>query len=172
MTWPSVVGSIFSYLFRPFTAIFNTVYSIILTVLAPLLYLASYTVHGLLLPLQILGKFETLYIYFGVAAIIGLLTGSILHFSSNIIISILDLHSKPQESGRTAASVRAAREKKLEEAWQTVTPAGGNQGRARLGEALKKEYAEYLDKDGGKKREGQGLLSLTILEEDDSEDGF
>jgi hypothetical protein len=36
----------------------------------------------------------------------------------------------------------------------------------------RKDYSDFLDKDWGK-REGPGLLSQTILEEeDDSEDGF
>jgi len=174
MAWLSVVGSIFYYTFLPFITIFNAVYGILLVVFAPVIYLGSYTLHGLLLPLQFLGKFETLYIYFGVAALIGVLTGSVLHFSSAMLISVLDLKVKPKETGRTAASVRAAREqKKLKEAWQTAAPLRSNQARPMLDDGLKKEYTEFLDKDRGKRREGQGLLSQTILEEDDdSEGGF
>jgi hypothetical protein len=38
---------------------------------------------------------------------------------------------------------------------------------------MEKKYAEWLEKDVGKRREGDGLLAQTILEEeDDSEDGF
>ncbi len=40
-------------------------------------------------------------------------------------------------------------------------------------EDTSKDYSEYIERDRGKRKEGQGLLSQTILEEDDdSEDGF
>ncbi len=90
-----------------------------------------------------------------------------------MLTTLFHLHPVPEEKGRTAASVRAARERKrLEDAWQSSTPVRGTQGSTRLDEQSK-DYAEYLDKDRGRRREGQGLLSQTILEEDDdSEDGF
>jgi hypothetical protein len=108
-----------------------------------------------------------------VAALIGLLTGSLLHFSSSMMTKALNLQVSPEQSGRTAASVRAAREKKrLEDAWQASTPIRSNQARARVEDASK-DYSEYIEKDRGKRKEGQGLLSQTILEEDDdSEDGY
>jgi hypothetical protein len=108
-----------------------------------------------------------------VAALIGLLTGSLLHFSSSMLTTALNLQASPELSGRTAASVRAAREKKrLEDAWQASTPFRSNQARTRV-EDTSKDYSEYIEKDRGKRKEGQGLLSQTILEEeDDSEDGF
>ena len=38
---------------------------------------------------------------------------------------------------------------------------------------MEKNYAEWLEKDVGKRREGDGLFGQIILEEeDDSEDGF
>ena len=110
---------------------------------------------------------QTLYIYLGVAALIGLFTGTFLHFSSSLLTRVLDLRTSPQESGRTAASVRAARERKrLEDAWQASTPIRSRQARRRM-EDTSKDYSEYVEKDRGKRKEGQGLLSQTILEEDD-----
>ena len=106
------------------------------------------------------------------AAIIGLLTGSFLHFSSSMLTKALNLKASPEQSGRTAASVPATREKKrLEDAWQASTPIRSNQARTRVDTS--KDYSEYIEKDRGKRKEGQGLLSQIILEEDDdSEDGF
>jgi hypothetical protein len=108
-----------------------------------------------------------------VGALIGLLTGSLLHFSSSILTKALNIQALPEQSGRTAASVRATREKqRLEDAWQASTPIRSNQARARV-EDTSRDYSEYIEKDRGKRKEGQGLLSQTILEEeDDSEDGF
>jgi hypothetical protein len=90
-----------------------------------------------------------------------------------MLIKVLNLQDSPEQSGRTAASVRAAREKKrLEDAWQASTPIRSNQARTWV-EDTSKDYLEYIEKDRGKRKEGQGLLSQTILEEDDdSEDGF
>jgi hypothetical protein len=77
----------------------------------------------------------------------------------------------PEESGRSAASALAAREnKKLEDAWQSSSSRG--EAKLRADPAMEKKYAEWLEKDAGKRRE-DGLLGQTILEEeDDSEDGF
>jgi hypothetical protein len=123
--------------------------------------------------LLVLIAWQTLYVYLGVAALIGLLTGSILHFSSTMLIRLLGLQPSPAYTSRTAAYIRAAREKrKLEDAWHVPPPTGHPRGRKRLEDPLK-EYSEYLDKDRGKRRDGRGLLSQTILEEDDdSEAGF
>ena len=90
---------------------------------------------------------------------IGLVTGSILHVSSSILVSVFNLTSTPEETGRSAASVRAAREKKkLEQAWQSST--------TKTEPSTKRRYSEWLETD-------QGLLRQTILEEDDdSEEGF
>jgi hypothetical protein len=108
--------------------------------------------------------YKTLYIYLGVAAVIGLLTGSILHISSSLLVSIFNLTPTPEETGRSAASVRAAREKKqLEQAWQSSRT---KTERWKEEPSTEKKFSEWLETD-------QGLLSQTILEEDDdSEEGF
>jgi hypothetical protein len=90
-----------------------------------------------------------------------------------MLTQALNLQASPEHSGRTAASVRAAREKKrLEDAWKASTPFRSGHERARV-EETSKGHSEYIEKDRGKWKEGQGLLSQTILEEDDdSDDGF
>jgi hypothetical protein len=109
--------------------------------------------------------YKTLYIYLGVAAVIGLLTGSILHMSSSILVSVFNLTSTPEETGRSAASVRAAREKKkLEQAWQSSTTKT-ERGKWKEEPSTEKKFSEWLETD-------QGLLRQTILEEDDDSEGF
>jgi len=166
MTWLSVISSIFYYLFLPL----STLFAWLLLALSPVLHLGSYLASGFLLPLRLLAKFETLYIYLGVAAVIGLVTGSILHLSSTVLVSLFNLTSTPEEKGRSAASVRAAREqRKLEEVWQNSSFKGDQ---TRLGGgSLGKDYAEWLEKDSGKRREDD-LFKQTILEEDDSDQAF
>jgi hypothetical protein len=179
MTWLSVLGSVLYYLSLPFTIIFDW----ILVALAPVLHMGQYLLSAFLFPLRLLSKFEvgknilfsctlligheTLYIYLGVAAVIGLLTGSILHISSSILVSVFNLTPAPEETGRSAASVRAAREKKkkLEQAWQSSTTRT-ERGKLKEDPSMEKKFSEWLETD-------QGLLSQTILEEDDdSEEGF
>lgn len=113
-----------------------------------------------------------MYIYLGIAAIIGLTAGSILHLSSTFLVSILNLEQTTEDKGRTAASVRAAREqKKLEDAWQSST-GRTEQKLWRDDIVMEKKYTEWIEKNSGKRREDQGLLGQTILEEDDSDDDF
>lgn len=88
-----------------------------------------------------------------------------------MLIKLLGLHPLPAYTSRTAASVRAAREKrKIEDAWHIPAPPGHLRGRNWLEDPLK-EYSEYLDKDRAKRIDGHGLLSQTILEEDDDSGG-
>lgn len=104
-----------------------------------------------------------MFIYLGVAATIGLLTGSILHVSSSLLVSVFNLTAVPEETGRSAASVRAAREqKKLEQAWDRI-PIKNERGDLRSDPEMEK-FAEWLEKGD------QGVLGQTILEEDDSDD--
>lgn len=113
-----------------------------------------------------------MYIYLGIAAIIGLATGSILYLTSNFLVSILNLEQMPEDKGRTAASVRAAREqKKLGDAWQSST-GRTEQKLWRDDIVMEKKYTEWVEKNAGKRREDQGLLGQTILEEEDSDDDF
>jgi len=80
---------------------------------------------------------------------------------------MFDLATVPEETGRTAASVRAAREqKKLEGAWESSI-LKGEPGRLRNDPSTRKKQAEWLESELSKRREDQGLLGQTILEEED-----
>ena len=73
-----------------------------------------------------------MFIYLGVAAIIGLITGSVLHLSSSLLVSVFNLTATSEETGRSAASVRAAHEqKKLEQAWDRI-PTNNEKGASLL----------------------------------------
>ncbi|EKD13524.1 uncharacterized protein L3040_008609 [Drepanopeziza brunnea f. sp. 'multigermtubi'] len=163
MNWLSILRASLYYLFVPFTTLFWS----IVACLAPVLHLVNYVLSACLLPVKFLAKFETLYIYLGVAALVGLVTGSVLYALSSVLVSMFSLKPVAEERGRSAASVRAAREQKklhkLENAWQSSTFKSEDLN-ARSEPSLEK-YAEWLEKTD------QGLLGQTILEEDDS-DGF
>lgn len=83
---------------------------------------------------------------------------------------LLNLTPIPEERGRSAASVRAARQqKKIEDAWKDSV-SKQDQGRSEADSSLEKKYAEWLDKESGKRGEDRWLFKQTILEEDDDSD--
>jgi hypothetical protein len=54
MAWLSALGHVFYYLLLPFTLLLR----LLVTVLAPLLYLGSYMFSGMLFPLRLLAHLE------------------------------------------------------------------------------------------------------------------
>ena len=107
---------------------------------------------------------QTLYIFFGVAMFMGVCAGALLHYTTNMIGEQLNLNRPAKESDRTKPSRRVERPRKQ-------TSKGQNQmtsfdTHAVLGDRRIDTYADWLKRDtrSGKR----GLLSTTILEEDDS----
>ncbi|MCJ1361522.1 hypothetical protein MMC16_000622 [Acarospora aff. strigata] len=154
------------YLFYPLVTILKWILIALGWILAPLLHLTHYLLHACLWPFRILAKFETLYIIFGVATVVGAVTGLILHLSSSLVLTTLNLDAVDKEHGQTIASYRAEKRKKQRQ--------GVNQALPRLGphrtrdRSLQGQYTDWLEMDGG--QGGKGLQSTTILEEnDDSE---
>ena len=113
---------------------------------------------------------KTLYIFFGVAALIGLLTGTSLHYVSAFFISLLNLESLPEEQrGRTLASYHTKEEGREKDDQLLKLKHRG--GLSRNDGALKDEYVNWSL---SKQERGRGKkVPTTILEEDDSlEDEF
>jgi len=164
------------------TTLFYIIYPIILTynvcliILSPVLHIIEHIARLTILPLSFLGKFESLYIFFSVAAIIGLSTGAVLFVLSRLLSAIFTLDLPPEENGRTAASVRAARQKKK---LQAIQEASNEQAMMRIKDTLlmRQEYNDYLSQDRLRvsSREKGGLLApsqVILEEEDDSDDAF
>ena len=109
----SFILNILSWVALPLALLFRLLLSTILTVLAPLLYLGHFILSAFSYPFQIIPKFEvrdmsfrcihrklifeskTLYIFVGVAVIVGAVTGTSLHFVSTSLISIFNLENPP-----------------------------------------------------------------------------
>jgi len=158
--WVSTIGTILYYISLPITIIFRWT----LIALAPILHLAHYALLGLLLPVRLLAKFETLYIFLGVAALIGLITGSILHVQSSVLVSLFNLDSKPEE--RTP--LRSLKERR--ELKEKADSSSGGELKWKVDPSVERKYSEWLEK---KQEDDRGLFTQTIIEEDDdSEDGF
>ncbi|KZM19505.1 uncharacterized protein EKO05_0003004 [Ascochyta rabiei] len=123
--------------------------------LLPFLHLAKRLFHVITLPLQLkwLERIETIYIYLGTAGLIGCMTGAILYLIFSFLSSSLSIDTASQANPpkrRTTADFRAARRHKQE---PTLDPAPPTQ--------------PVLDKAPGPRR--RGLLSQTIVDEDDSD---
>jgi hypothetical protein len=108
-----------------------------------------------------------------VAAVIGVITGSLLHLSSTIVVSSLNLQSSPEDEYLKPASLLRLRRRLPQQ--RIKSPAMARSGEMPRGEGanLERAYAG-MDRAAGRARGGErGILSQTILEEDDdSEEGF
>ena len=89
--------------------------------------------------------------------------GAVVHYAFFLIVGTLGIDKTVEERGRTLASYRAEKAEKL--------PRVGLKP-MRLDSARRDEYSDWLKQDRGPSRT-KGLLSTTILEEEDSsEAGF
>jgi hypothetical protein len=115
---------------------------------------------------------QTLYIFFGVAVLIGVLTGTSLHYVSGFMLSLLDLKSQPEEQrGRTLASFRRDKQRRMEDPLTTFEPRVG--GLPMNDITPNDEYVERDWSNQGRVKGRNGLIPPnTILEEDSTEDDF
>ncbi|KAG9553133.1 hypothetical protein KCU86_g20530, partial [Aureobasidium melanogenum] len=119
--------------------------SLLLFLLQPLVLFAQLLAYCALVPLRFLQKFETIYIYLGVASITGISCGLLLHFIYSFLHSNLHLASEPAVRGPTSRQYRASRRRK----------------EAMLSPTL--SMSSVLDTPGAGR---YGLLAQTIHEED------
>ncbi|KAK7539120.1 hypothetical protein IWX49DRAFT_571619 [Phyllosticta citricarpa] len=126
-------------------------------VLLPILHLGRFSLHVVLLPLTLLAKLETIYIYVGVASVIGIMAGCLLHVSTRVLRTMFGLHvdsTWPKSPPvRSAADYRAERRRRGK----------------RVPAAVPKKFEPLeLPREGRTLRQ-RSLWSQPILEEDDSE---
>ncbi|APA08119.1 hypothetical protein sscle_03g028890 [Sclerotinia sclerotiorum 1980 UF-70] len=165
-TWLSILAKTFYYISLPITFIFRWLLAVLGIALAPLLHLGNSLISATLLPLKVLAKFEALIIFLGSAIFIGLITGSVLRISSNVLESLFKLTSNPEDTGHPLVSIHATKEQKKQKTKPDLL-------KWKVDPSVEKRYSEWLEKDGGRKKDEHGLLAQTIIEEDDdSDDGF
>ncbi|CAL8582037.1 hypothetical protein XPA_007715 [Xanthoria parietina] len=171
MEYLAILEPLLYHLLYPFFLISKWIAAILLALGAPLVHLGSFVLHGCLWPLRFLAQFETLYIFLGVALLIGIATGTTLHYTSSFLAALMKLESRPQEPprGRTMASHRVGRTGKLQQK-TTPRPSSRIAASPRLADTTSADdFAKLLERE---KRSGRrSLLTSTILEEDDSTDG-
>ncbi|KAL1392276.1 hypothetical protein HDK64DRAFT_70104 [Phyllosticta capitalensis] len=124
-------------------------------VLLPLVYLGRFSLQAALLPLTLLAKLETIYIYVGVASVIGIIAGCALHVSTRVLKSMFGLDNTCSKSPhvRSAADYRAERRRR----------------RKRIPVAVPKAVEPLELPRESRMSKQRSLWSQPILEEDDSE---
>ena len=178
----STTATVLYYACFPIILLVRLLLAALVFIAAPIVHVAHYVIHALLWPVHQLGKLEvrlawssypkipvndlqTLYVYFGVAALVGILTGVILHYLINSIIRGLGIDRIAEQRGRTLSSYRAEKLKRQTIRTNQTMPSVGLRS-TRLDPSLKEEYPDWLKQDKGSTT--KGLLSTTILEEEDS----
>ncbi|KAF4303121.1 hypothetical protein GTA08_BOTSDO09251 [Botryosphaeria dothidea] len=141
-------------LFRALALVLSPLYYGLQFVLLPFIYLARFGSRVIVFPFVLLARLETLYVYLGVAGIIGVCAGGILYFIFSALKSTFNLDSYDEGYGVTAAEYRAARCKRK---------AGEDYASAPV---LMDTSCRFKDFRLLKQRD---LLAQTILEEDDSD---
>lgn len=109
MFWSTLGQVIWICILFPVLWAIEHLVALLLFVLAPLYHLLRHALHAASIPFRFLAKFETVYIFFGTAVLLGLLTGVILYATSYLVGPILGLSKQADEPQRTAASYRADR---------------------------------------------------------------
>ena len=107
--------------------------------------------------------YKTLYIYFGVAILIGLTIGASLHYISKFIITALNLDVISENTGTLSASYCKS---KADTATRQSLPRAEFQ--SSLNGPLRDRYPSWSRQE--KAFGNKGLQSTTILEEEDSSD--
>ncbi|KAF2181641.1 hypothetical protein K469DRAFT_670699 [Zopfia rhizophila CBS 207.26] len=159
------ISTVLYYVFLPFIKLLYAIlfvlspfWTVTQFLLLPFTHLVQTVLNIVLFPfrLHLLDRVETIYIYLGIAGLIGFFAGAILYFSFNFLSSTLNIDpagdANARHEGRTTAEYRAARNKKRQESSDaSSTPVVLRRG------------------SGSHGRKGLPVLSQTIMEEEESD---
>jgi hypothetical protein len=106
---------------------------------------------------------QTLYIYFGVAVLVGTVAGAVLSYTNVFLVRILGASQEAEVKGRTLAAYRREKAQRLAEKEKHALP---HAFPPRISAPL---AAEWMKQEVGP--ESAGLLSTTIMEEEDDSSG-
>jgi hypothetical protein len=182
------IGTVLQYMVLPLVWISRALLIVLRAFVSPFYHTLRYATNFLLLPVRFLARFEvgivatspallianarqTLYIYFGTAIVVGIVAGLIIHVTSRTFITLFGINQEPEPkpTGRTVASYRAEKAERqariAKYSFAKIAIVGTT-----IGSKMVADYKDPLIHD---RSPGGGLLSTTILEEDDSsEAGF
>ncbi|EME81843.1 uncharacterized protein MYCFIDRAFT_78728 [Pseudocercospora fijiensis CIRAD86] len=145
--------------------VLKTLYLPIPFLLQPLVHLARFTLAVAALPFQVAARFETLYIYLGVAAIIGLLGGLLVAAIYSFLYNLFEFETPPEPARlRTAKEYRHDKQKKQKMEFEQPSRLSP---RLLSPASLPSGYGSLSD--GARNGNGMSLFATAIMEEEDSD---
>ena len=117
-----------------------------------------------------MGSVQTLYIFFGIAALVGIVTGTSLHYFSSFIMSMLNLDRSPEEQRRRSLASYRVEKRERAHAEFPILESRQKQRLQNNDLGLREESRDWNTIIRG--RERGGIRINTILEEEDSSDCF
>ncbi|TKX26011.1 hypothetical protein C1H76_1858 [Elsinoe australis] len=92
----------------------HPVYSVILFLIQPAIFVGVFLSQLAVLPIDLIKRFETIYIYLGVGGLVGITAGLLIHTLFAFLVSSLGLRPSRAGGGPTAKEHRQARRRKAE----------------------------------------------------------
>ncbi|CAK3833410.1 Hypothetical predicted protein [Lecanosticta acicola] len=157
------VGIILWHLAWTVVFLFKLLYWPVAFLLQPVFYLGRFMVACLALPYTLAVRLETIYIYLGIAAIVGVLGGLTGRGVYSILRKLLSLDKKPVATPRR--SVKQYREEKRQKKLRDEPLLASSQ----TARPLSPGSVSMSDNGARRSRPQRGLLNQIIHEEDDSE---
>ncbi|KAK3069653.1 hypothetical protein LTR53_011833 [Teratosphaeriaceae sp. CCFEE 6253] len=137
--------------------------------LQPLVHFGRFLLACLIAPLHLLARFETVYIYLGVAALVGVSIGLVIRYLNGVLSGILRLRNAPSRPpARTAKEYREAKRRQQAKEEAPRMTSGALPPKAASPTQLSPTYLSMSDSSRNFMR-GRGLLNQTIAEEMESD---
>ncbi|KAK3673649.1 hypothetical protein LTR78_006554 [Recurvomyces mirabilis] len=165
--WPIglVVYYVLLYLAIAILFLAKILYTPVGWLLQPIIYMGQFLLIVLWTPFRLLAKLETLYIYLGVAAVVGLAIGAVMRYLYGSLSGVLHLDTPP---ARSAKEYRQAKRREKEKTAASFYPP--LHASPQSTSPTQPSQAYYSTSDAAlKSRHGKGLLNQTIMEEMDSD---
>ncbi|RWQ92861.1 hypothetical protein C8Q69DRAFT_73362 [Paecilomyces variotii] len=180
MEWLELALAILVCIFYPIFWLVRSLVSLLGILATPFLHIASNVLRVAFLPLRILSRFESIFIFFGVASLIGITAGLVLHLTSKLVVRVLHLSQEPspptphvrkhpRSSKDHLDEFASAPGKSLPFIEDTQSSAYPETRGAPPSDAAAKLSGNYYPRwsKGTRGQSSRGLFSTTILEEDD-----
>ncbi|KAK4569815.1 hypothetical protein LTR86_002784 [Recurvomyces mirabilis] len=169
--WPIglVIYYVLLYLATAILFLAKILYTPVGWLLQPFIYLGQFLLIVLWTPFRLLAKLETLYIYLGVAAVVGLAIGAVMRYLYGSLSGVLRLDTPGQQPpARSAKEYRQAKRREKQEAAASFYPP--LHASPQSTSPTQPSQAYYSTSDVAlKSPHGKGLLNQTIMEEMDSD---
>ncbi|KAJ9142748.1 hypothetical protein NKR23_g7041 [Pleurostoma richardsiae] len=134
----------------------HTLLGVVLVIISPVIWTIRFMLAPFIYLMNKMPNIEPFYIYFGSAAFVGIVAGMVLQLTSSTVVSVLGIDSSNQEAMGHVKSEADEKQQILDDQSSQESDWPWLEEQPHTPNFRRKRYTE-------------GLLSQTILEEDDSE---